>query len=95
MVSKLASRSSCPAPSSIRNFYIETIVDVGEVDQRHCLEESGQWVKNVDTIHLELASGNLVLQKIVLGTISVFSSSPPYSKQVLDSRSSTGEIYWP
>ena len=30
------------------------------VNQRHCFEESGQWLKNVDRTHLVLASGKLI-----------------------------------
>ena len=33
------------------------------IGQRRCLEESGQWIENVDRSHLVLASGRLVLQK--------------------------------
>ena len=33
------------------------------VNQRRCLEESGQRLENVDRTHLVLASGKLVLQK--------------------------------
>ena len=43
----------------------EKFVDVAEVNQLRCLEESGQWLDNVDQIHLVLASGKLVLQKEV------------------------------
>ena len=33
---------------SIPKFFIEEkIVNVAEVNQRHCLEESGQWLENV------------------------------------------------
>ena len=35
----------------------EKIVDVAEVNQRRWLEESGQWLENVDQTHLVLASG--------------------------------------
>ena len=42
---------------------MEKIVDVAEVNQQRCLEESGQWLKNVDRTHLLLASGKLVVQK--------------------------------
>ena len=37
------------------------IVDVAEVNQWCCLEESGQWLENVDQTHLVVASGKLVL----------------------------------
>ena len=39
------------------------IVDVAEVYHWHCLEESGQWLENVDQPHQILASGKLVLQQ--------------------------------
>ena len=42
------------------------IIDVAEVNQRRWLEESGQWLENVDRTHLVLASGKLVLKKVVL-----------------------------
>ena len=46
-------------------FTEETIVDVAEVYQRRCLEESGQWFEeNFDQTHVVLASDKLVLQKI-------------------------------
>ena len=41
----------------------ERIVDVAEVHQRCCLEESGQRLDYVNQTHLALASGKLVLQK--------------------------------
>ena len=41
-------------------------VNFPEVNQWSCLEESGQWLENVDQTHLELASGRLVLQKRLL-----------------------------
>ena len=34
-----------------------------EVNQRRWLEESGQWLENVDRTHLVLVGGNPVLQK--------------------------------
>ena len=40
------------------------IVDVAEVNQWRCSEESGHWPKNVDQTHLVLVSGKLALQKI-------------------------------
>ena len=45
----------------------EKNVAVAEVYQPHCLEESGQWLENVDQTHLVLASGKLVLQKSKAG----------------------------
>ena len=41
------------------------IVDVAEVYQRGCLEESGHCLENVDQTHLVQTSGKLVLQKIM------------------------------
>ena len=41
----------------------EKIVDIAEVNQWPCLEESGQWLENVDQTHLVVASGKLVLKK--------------------------------
>ena len=39
------------------------VIDVAEVNQWHWLEESGQWLENVDRTHLVLAGGKSVLQK--------------------------------
>ena len=48
------------APGSIssipKKFPEEKIVNVAEVNQRPCLEESGQWLENVNQTHLVLAS---------------------------------------
>ena len=41
----------------------ENIINVVENNQR--LEDSGQWVENVDRTHLVLASGKRVLQKTI------------------------------
>ena len=49
------------------------MVDVAEVNQRQCLEESGQWLENVDRTHLVLASGKLVLQKRNICNLLTFS----------------------
>ena len=36
-------------PGSIPKIFSgEQIVDVAEANQRHCFEESGQWLENVD-----------------------------------------------
>ena len=43
-----------------------------------CLEESGQWLKNVDSAHLVLDSGKLVLQKgslMLRGLLHMFDCS--------------------
>ena len=45
-----------------KNSVIKT-VNIANVNQRHYLEESGQWLENVDRTHQVLASGKLVLQK--------------------------------
>ena len=50
-------------PSIPDIFSEEKIVDVAEAYQRRCLEESGQWLENVDQTHLVVASGKPVLQK--------------------------------
>ena len=59
MVCKLA--SDPPALGSIsdipQKIFRGKIVDVAEVNQRHCLEESGLWLENVDRTHLVLTSG--------------------------------------
>ena len=60
MISILASRPSCPRFDSQCK---EKIVNVAEVNQRLCLEESGQWRENVDHTHQELASGKLVSKR--------------------------------
>ena len=39
------------------------MINVAEVNRRRCLEESGQWLENVDQTHLLLASEKPVLQK--------------------------------
>ena len=65
MVSILACGPSCPSliPRIPDNFSEEKIVDVAEVDQGRCLEESGQRLESVHPTHLELAISKLVLQK--------------------------------
>ena len=62
MVSTLASGPSCPgldSQHSPKNF-IGKMINVAEVNQRHWLKESGQWLENV---HRVLANGTPVLQK--------------------------------
>ena len=44
---------------------------VDEVNQRLCLEESEQWLENVDRTNLVLGSGKLVLQKRGLNLMNV------------------------
>ena len=66
MVSILTSGPSCPGfnvtafPIFFQKFFF---VNVAEVNQWRCLEESGQLLENVDQTHLVLSSGRLVLQK--------------------------------
>ena len=50
-------------PSAPKKISKEKIIDVAEVYQRRCFEESGKWLENVDQDHLVLASGKQVLQK--------------------------------
>ena len=66
MVSILASGPSCPGFNSqcTPKNSEEKIVNVVKVNQRHCLEESEQWLENVDWNHLVSASLQLVLQKL-------------------------------
>ena len=63
VVSQLAFGPNCPrcriAPEI---FSEEKIVNVDEVNQRRCSEESGQRLENVYCMHLILASGKLVLK---------------------------------
>ena len=58
------------APGSIpcipKKFSLEKIANVAEVNHQHCLEESGQWLENVDQTHLVMASGKLVLQNNIV-----------------------------
>ena len=51
-------------PSIPKYFSDKTIVDAAEVNQLRYLEESGQWLENVDLNHRALVSGKLVQQKI-------------------------------
>ena len=61
--------STLAYPGSIlivpETFSDEKIVDVAGVNHRRCFEESGQWHENVGRTHLVLASGKLVLQKLI------------------------------
>ena len=43
----------------------ERIIDVAEVNQWRCFEESGRWLENVDQDHLVLGIGKQVLQKLM------------------------------
>ena len=53
-----ASEPSCPRFDSqgFQKFSEENIVDVAEVNQWRCLEESGQWPENADQTNHVLAS---------------------------------------
>ena len=67
MVSIRASLPSCRrlnSQSSQKQFQRKFFY-VAEVNQRRCLEKSGQWLENVDQTHLVLGSGKLLLQKVV------------------------------
>ena len=67
MASILAFGPNCPG--SYSQHYLQNILgknaNVAEVNQWRCLEERERWLKNVDQTHLVLASGKLVLYKIV------------------------------
>ena len=65
MVSVLASGPSSPGfdYQGLQLFSEVAMVNVSEVNQRHCFEESGQWLKNENRTHLVLVSGKQVLQK--------------------------------
>ena len=81
------------APGLIHNvpkFLDEKIVDGDEINQCRCLEESEQWLENVDWTHLVLASGKLVLSKelfrIQTKNYSVFKQRIiPYANKELSS----------
>ena len=67
MVRKLASGPSCPGFNSQHSpkNVIGKSVNVANVNQWHCLKESGQWLEKVDQTRLVLISGKIVLQKDV------------------------------
>ena len=50
IVNRLASAPSCPRFNSqhSQNYFRGKIINIAEVNQRHCLEESGQRFENVD-----------------------------------------------
>ena len=58
-VSRLASGPSCPGFNSQRsqNFFRGRNVDVAEINQRCCLEESEQCLENANRTYLVLANG--------------------------------------
>ena len=64
-VSILASRLSCLVRfTAVPIFFqMKEILHVAEVNKPQCLEDSGQWLENVDRTHPVLASGMLLLQK--------------------------------
>ena len=68
MASILASGLSCPGFDSqcAQKISEEKIINIAEVNQWRWLEESVQWLENVDQTHLVLASGKPELQKIVI-----------------------------
>ena len=58
-----------PGPAALGSISrVLEIVNVAEVNQQFCSEESGQRLENVDRTHLVRVSGNLVLQKIIVET---------------------------
>ena len=61
-LSILASGPSCPR-FDFQHSREKKIILVAEVYQWRWLEESGQWLENVDQTHLVLASGKPALQK--------------------------------
>ena len=69
MVRILASGPSCPEFDSQHSAKIlsdEIIIDIAEVNQQRWLEESGQWLENVDQTHLVQARGKPVQQKRII-----------------------------
>ena len=73
MLSVIASRPSYPQFDSqhSRKFFRGKIINVAQVNQQRCLEESGQWLENVDQTHLVLGSGKLEQQKSIFCTLLV------------------------
>ena len=56
-----------PDPAALGSIHsVPKIVDIAEVNQQCCLEESGRWLENFDLTHLGLASGKLVIHKKLL-----------------------------
>ena len=64
MVGILAFGPTCPRFDSKhpRISLEEKIIDVAEINPWHCLEESGQWLENLDQTHIMLHSGKPALQ---------------------------------
>ena len=72
MISIFASGPAAPGliASVPNNFSEEKIADVSEDNKWRCLKEGGQWLENVDPIHLVLASGKLVLKiKLLMNSL--------------------------
>ena len=68
-------QSTCFSPSShefdsqrTQKNFKGKIIDVAQVNQPPLLEERGQWLEDVDQIHLALASRKPELQKNDTGT---------------------------
>ena len=57
----------------VLQYFLGKIIDIDEGNQQHCLEESEQWLENVDQIqfNLVLASGKLVLKKAMMNSILI------------------------
>ena len=88
MVSILASRLGCLEfnSKSSPNFRAK-IVSVAEFNQWRCLEESGQWLENVNRTHLVLACGKIVLQKNALYPSGLSCKSSRWTATQLDVQS--------
>ena len=52
-------------PSVPKKIKRKKFINVAEINQQRCLEESGQWLENVDQIHLVLASGKLEKTRVL------------------------------
>ena len=66
----MVSGPSCPRFDSLHSR------NIAGVNQQRWLEESGQWLENVDRNHQVLASGKPVLQKITTLTTSCTNVHP-------------------
>ena len=56
-------------PSIPVNFSKEKIINVAEFNPWHWLEESGQWLENVDQTHIVLPNGKPVAQQNIIGEL--------------------------
>ena len=55
------------------------MIAVAEVNQRRWLEESGEWLENVDPTHLALTSGKPVSQKFnIVSSVELDKTFFPY-----------------